>query len=117
MSDPDAVALQWVATVLACNEVTVMRGLREGGSPWLLQAGDREVVLRAGQSGETSSFTTEVAALSLATDAGVHTGTLSRRSRRLQTSAGSLRPSPTRAAPIWIALRCWSGATPSCWRH
>lgn len=30
MSDPDAVALQWVATVLACNEVTVMRGLREG---------------------------------------------------------------------------------------
>jgi len=30
MSGPDAVALQWVATVLACNEVTVMRGLREG---------------------------------------------------------------------------------------
>ena len=44
----DATVLQWVAGVLACGEVTVLRGMREGGSPWLLRAGDRAVVLRVG---------------------------------------------------------------------
>jgi aminoglycoside phosphotransferase (APT) family kinase protein len=71
MSGPDAVVLRWVAKVMACGEVTVVRGLREAGSPWLLQADDREVVLRVGQPGDTPSFTTEVAALSLVTEADV----------------------------------------------
>ncbi len=71
MSGPDAVVLRWVAGVVACREVTVVCGLREGGSPWLLEAGDREVVLRVGQPGDASSLATEVAALSLAAEAGV----------------------------------------------
>ena len=71
MSGLDAVVLRWVADVLAFGEVTVVRGLREEGSPWLLRAGAREVVLRAGQPGDWPSFATEIAALSLATEAGV----------------------------------------------
>jgi aminoglycoside phosphotransferase (APT) family kinase protein len=63
--------LRWVAGVLACGAVTVVRGLREGGSPWLLEAGGREVVLRVGQPGDAPSFATEIAALSLAAGAGV----------------------------------------------
>jgi hypothetical protein len=31
-SGPDAVVLRWVASVMACSEVTVVRRLREGGS-------------------------------------------------------------------------------------
>jgi aminoglycoside phosphotransferase (APT) family kinase protein len=49
----------------------VVRGLRDGGSPWLLRAGNREVVLRAGRPADAASFATEAAALRLAADAGI----------------------------------------------
>jgi hypothetical protein len=71
MGGPDAVVLRWVAGVLGCGAVTAVRGLREGGPPWLLEAGGREVVPRVGQPGDAPSFATEVAALSLAVGAGV----------------------------------------------
>jgi aminoglycoside phosphotransferase (APT) family kinase protein len=67
----DVMVLQWVAGVLACGEVTVLRGMREGGSPWLLRAGDRAVVLRVGGPDDAPGLATEVAALPLAGQAGV----------------------------------------------
>jgi len=83
------------------------------GSPWLLQVGDREVVLRAGQSGERHlsrlklrpcrSPPTRVCMLGRcrgARDA----------SRPQLVPCGHRRPGPP---TIWIALCCWSGATPS----
>jgi hypothetical protein len=45
MADPDTEVLDWASTILDA-EVTVLRGLRLGSSPWLLRAGDRAVVLR-----------------------------------------------------------------------
>jgi aminoglycoside phosphotransferase (APT) family kinase protein len=71
MSGPDPIALRWAADVMACGDVMVLRGLSEGGSPWLLRAGDREVVLRVGQPGDVASFATEAAALRLAAGAGI----------------------------------------------
>ncbi len=66
MTVPDALALGWVADVVGSSDIAVSRGLREGGSPWLLRADDRELVLRIGQLADTASFATEVAALRLA---------------------------------------------------
>ncbi len=71
MTGPGTRALRWVAQVTQAAEVVVVRGLRAGGSPWLLRAGQRDLVLRAGQPGETASFATEVAGLRLAAGAGV----------------------------------------------
>lgn len=71
MSGPDAAALRWAAGVLGGGEVAVVRGLREGGAPWLLAAGDREVVLRVGDADSGRPFATEAAALRLAAGAGV----------------------------------------------
>jgi aminoglycoside phosphotransferase (APT) family kinase protein len=59
---PDAEALDWVSAVLGTN-ITVLRGLRQGGSPWLLRAGDREVVLRVTRAGQAAETATEVAAM------------------------------------------------------
>ena len=71
MTGPDARALGWAAETTGARDLVVLRGLRDGGSPWLLQAGDREVVLRTGQPGDLASFATEAAALRLAVQAGV----------------------------------------------
>jgi aminoglycoside phosphotransferase len=49
----------------------VVRGLHEGGAPWLLQAGDRAVILKAGTPDLAARFATEAAALRLAAAAGV----------------------------------------------
>jgi hypothetical protein len=65
------VALGWVAEMMGCGDLAVVRGLREGGSPWLLRGDDRELVLRIGQRGDTASFATEVAALRLAAQAAI----------------------------------------------
>ena len=43
-----------------------MRGLRHGSSPWLLQAGDREVVLRVVRAELAAETATEVAAMTYA---------------------------------------------------
>jgi aminoglycoside phosphotransferase (APT) family kinase protein len=62
---PDAAVLDWASAALD-TEVTVLRGLRHGGSPWLLQAGDREVVLRVARAEQASETATEVAAMTCA---------------------------------------------------
>jgi Ser/Thr protein kinase RdoA (MazF antagonist) len=62
MAYPDAAALDWASAVLD-TEVTVLRGLRHGGSPWLLRAGDREVVLRVARAEQAAETATEVAAM------------------------------------------------------
>jgi len=59
---PDAEVLDWASAVLD-TEVTVLRGLRHGGSPWLLRAGDREVILRVARAGQAAETATEVAAM------------------------------------------------------
>ena len=71
MTDPDVLALGWVADVVGSSDIAVLRGLREGASPWLLRAGGRELVLRVGQLADAASFATEVAALRLAAQAAI----------------------------------------------
>jgi len=46
---PDALVLDWAPAVLD-TDVTVLRGLRHGGSPSLPRAGDREVVMWYGNT-------------------------------------------------------------------
>jgi len=43
--------------------VTVLRGLRDGDSPWLLRAGNREVILRVVRAQRVAETATEVAAM------------------------------------------------------
>lgn len=67
MAHPDPDALAWASAVLG-SEVTVIRSLRLGGTPWLLRAGDlraggRNVVLRVIAAGRARETETEVAAL------------------------------------------------------
>ncbi len=64
MADPGADALDWVSAVLG-SAATVVRGLRHGGSPWLLRAGDREVILRVAHGGGVAETATEVAAMTV----------------------------------------------------
>ena len=65
MAGPDAEILDWAAAVLG-TEVTVLRGLRNAGPPWLLGAGDREVILRAAPAERAAETATEVAAMTCA---------------------------------------------------
>jgi aminoglycoside phosphotransferase (APT) family kinase protein len=65
IAGPPAAALRWSAGILGCEPV-VLRGLRDGGSPWLLQAGDRRVVLRTGGPGQQRQLATEAAGLARA---------------------------------------------------
>ena len=67
---PPGPTLRWSAEVLGCVPA-VVRGLRDGGSPWLLHAGDRQVVLRTGQPGGARQIATEAAALARAAGVGV----------------------------------------------
>jgi len=62
MAYPDTAVLDWASAVLAV-EVTVLRGLRHGHAPWLLRAGDREVVLRVTPGEHAGATATEVAAM------------------------------------------------------
>jgi aminoglycoside phosphotransferase (APT) family kinase protein len=69
---PDPAALRWAVRAAAPGaDVTGVRGLRDGGSPWLVRLSrhgeDRGVVLRAGTSQDPDGLATEVAALQLAT--------------------------------------------------
>jgi Ser/Thr protein kinase RdoA (MazF antagonist) len=59
---PDAEVLDWASAVLG-SAVAVVCGLRHGGSPWLLRAADREVILRVAHSGQAAETATEVAAM------------------------------------------------------
>lgn len=58
---PGAEVLAWVSAVLDA-EVTVLRGLRHGGSPWLVRAGDHEVVLRVARAEQAAETATTAAA-------------------------------------------------------
>jgi len=68
MACPDEEVLDWVCLTLG-TEVAVLRGLRHGDSPWLLQAGDREVVLRVVRAERAVETATEVAAMTYAAQA------------------------------------------------
>jgi hypothetical protein len=65
MAHPDPGVLSWVSAALG-SEVTVVRSLRLGGSPWLLRTGDRNVVLRISAARRAGEAATEVAAMTLA---------------------------------------------------
>jgi aminoglycoside phosphotransferase (APT) family kinase protein len=80
MPSLDPALLRWaVRTAAPGAEVAAVRGLRDGGSPWLLRlhrggAGGgtgRGVVLRVGGDGDQAALRTEVAALRLAAEHGV----------------------------------------------
>jgi aminoglycoside phosphotransferase (APT) family kinase protein len=62
MAHLDPGVLAWTSGVLGC-EVGVVRGLRQGGSPWLLRAAGRNVVLRVADAGRVPEAKTEVAAM------------------------------------------------------
>ena len=62
MAYPDAEVLDWASAALDIK-VTVLSGLRDGGSPWLLRAGGREVVLRVVRAERAAETATEVAAM------------------------------------------------------
>jgi aminoglycoside phosphotransferase (APT) family kinase protein len=74
-SGPGRAALEWAAGILDCTDVTAVRGMREGGTPWLLQAGQRKAVLRTGDPRYVAQlrvqFATEAAALEVAAKAGL----------------------------------------------
>jgi aminoglycoside phosphotransferase (APT) family kinase protein len=68
--DPDL--LRWaVRTAAPGAEVAEVRGLRDGGSPWLVRLDRRGVVLRVGGDGGQAGLGTEVAALRLAAEHGL----------------------------------------------
>jgi aminoglycoside phosphotransferase (APT) family kinase protein len=71
VTGPDPRAMSWAAGITGAAGLEVVRGLRDGGSPWLLRADGRELVFRVGQEGDLGAFATEVAALRLAAGAGV----------------------------------------------
>jgi aminoglycoside phosphotransferase (APT) family kinase protein len=62
MAHPDPEVLAWASAALG-TEVTVVRSLRLGGSPWLLRTGDRNVVLRVSAAERAGETETEVAAM------------------------------------------------------
>ncbi|KAH7014643.1 kinase-like domain-containing protein [Microdochium trichocladiopsis] len=70
MARPDTAALAWAATVLG-GDVTVDRGLREGGSPWLIRAAGKPAVLRIAPQANSGNVRTEVAAMRHAAMAGL----------------------------------------------
>ena len=71
MNEPDRIVLRWVAQTLAIRELVVIRGLRGGGSPWLLRADHHDVILRIGRPSDVAGFATEAAALQRAGQAGL----------------------------------------------
>jgi aminoglycoside phosphotransferase (APT) family kinase protein len=69
-SNLDARVLAWTAAILGA-EITVERGLREGGSPWLVRAGHTAGVLRVASADCRERIGLEVAALRCAATAGL----------------------------------------------
>ena len=108
MAYPDAEALDWASAVLD-TEVTVLRGLRHGGSPWLLRAGDREVILRVARAEQAAETATEVAAMTCVARAA---GTILPVAELLgydlaeRTRNGWPRPGRTAAGSAWCTATC-----------
>jgi aminoglycoside phosphotransferase (APT) family kinase protein len=69
-SGPEAAALTWTSAILG-GEITVERGLREGGSPWLIRARNASAVLRVAPLHSRERLATEVVALRHAAGAGL----------------------------------------------
>jgi aminoglycoside phosphotransferase (APT) family kinase protein len=69
-SGPETAVLTWTSAILG-GEITVERGLREGGSPWLIRAANASVVLRVAPLDSRERLATEVAALRHAAGAGL----------------------------------------------
>jgi|SRR5450432_741593 len=65
MAGPAPEVVAWASAILG-TDVRVLRGLRHGNSPWLLRAGDREVVLRVARAEQAAETATEVAAMTFA---------------------------------------------------
>ena len=70
MTGPNSEILAWAAEVLG-GDVTVVRGLREGGSPWLLQTTTKPAVLRVSPDKHSENVKTEVAAMQHAAKTGL----------------------------------------------
>jgi aminoglycoside phosphotransferase (APT) family kinase protein len=70
ISDLDASVLAWTSAILG-DVITVERGLREGGSPWLIRAGHASAVLRVAPLDARERLATEVTALRYAARAGL----------------------------------------------
>lgn len=71
MSDPDATVLAWTSAILG-GAIMVERGLREGGSPWLVRGGSVSAVLRVvplDRRRARENVATEVAAMRYAAKA------------------------------------------------
>ena len=73
MPSLDSASLHWAVRAAAPGaDVTEVRGLRDGGSPWLIRltrhGQERSVVLRVGANEDPSSLRTEMAALQLAAE-------------------------------------------------
>jgi aminoglycoside phosphotransferase (APT) family kinase protein len=76
MPSLDPLLLRWVVRTAAPGaDVVEVRGLRDGGSPWLVRLSRhgkvRNVVLRVGTGRDPSALVTEVAALQLAAAHGI----------------------------------------------
>jgi aminoglycoside phosphotransferase (APT) family kinase protein len=76
MPSLDPVLLQWVVRTAAPGaDVAEVRGLRDGGSPWLVRltrhGKTRNVVLRVGTGPDPAALVTEIAALQLAAAHGI----------------------------------------------
>ncbi len=70
MAHLDPGVLAWASAVLG-SEVTAVRSLRLGGSPWLLRTGGRDVVLRVAGAQRAREAETEVAAMTRAARAAI----------------------------------------------
>jgi aminoglycoside phosphotransferase (APT) family kinase protein len=70
VNGPQEAVLAWTSAILG-GEITVERGLREGGSPWLIRAGQTSAVLRVAPVDSRERLATEVAALRHAAAAGL----------------------------------------------
>jgi aminoglycoside phosphotransferase (APT) family kinase protein len=65
----DPASLRWAVQAAAPGaEVTEVRGLRDGGSPWLIRLTGHNVILRVGTGQDPGALPTEVAALQLAAE-------------------------------------------------
>lgn len=69
MAGPAPEVIAWASEILE-TRVQVLAGLRVGGAPWLMRAGDREVVLRVARAERAGEAATEVAAMTYVASAG-----------------------------------------------
>jgi aminoglycoside phosphotransferase len=71
MPPPDTALLRWAVRRAAPGaDITEVRGMRDGGSPWLVRLSrngePRDIVMRVGDRRDPAPLATEVAALQLA---------------------------------------------------